>query len=100
MGDGPTRPIEPTEPKPTEQMPTQMTRLSVELLPCAKPEAEAATYITQALRKQCGNEVAAAILRKYQQKVMRDHTGKLQRYWVDATGATLKLVQQKNVTPI
>jgi hypothetical protein len=99
VGDGPARPIAPTEPKPTEQMPTQMTNLSAELVPCARQEAETATYIRQTLRQKLGNEAAEAILAQCQQKVVRSHTGKLQRYWVDATGATLRLAPQKNVTP-
>ena len=98
--DGPTRHIEPTAPEPTEQMPTKMPRLSVELVPCARQEADTATCIRQALQQQCGDDVAAAILRQYQQKVMRDRKGNPKRFLVDVTGATLKLVQQKNVTPI
>ena len=99
VGDGPARPIAPTEPKPTEQMPTQMTNLSAELVPCTRQEAETATYIRQTLRQKLGNEAAEAILAQCQQKVVRSHTGKLQRYWVDVTGATLRLAPQKNVTP-
>ena len=98
--DGPTRHIEPTAPEPAEQIPTKMPRLSVELVPCARQEADTATCIRQALQQQCGDDVAAAILRQYQQKVMRDRKGNPKRFLVDVTGATLKLVQQKNVTPI
>jgi hypothetical protein len=97
--DGPASFIKPTEPEPTEEIPTKMTRLSMELVPCARQDAETATYIRQALQQQCGDDVAAAILGQHQQKVMRDRNGELQRYWVDATGATLRLAQPKNVAP-
>ena len=90
---------EPTEPEPTELVPTHIASVSVELVPCAKQEAESVTCIRQALRAKCGDEVAAAILGQCHQKVLRDSAGKLQRYWVDATGATLKLAHQKNVAP-
>jgi hypothetical protein len=75
-----------------------MGTVSVELVPCAKQEAGLATETTQQLRRILGNSAAKALLSQYTQAVLQDR-GKKQRYWVDATGATLRLAPQKNVTP-
>ena len=71
--------------------------IGTELEQCAKQEAETATYIRHALQQRLGEEAAAAILMHCQQRVMRDSSGKSQRYWVDATGTTLRLAPHKNV---
>ena len=72
--------------------------LAPTLVPCAKNAAGLATEITQQLRQMVGREAAKALLSQYTQAVLRD-CGKKQRYWTDAAGATMKLMQPKNVAP-
>jgi cytochrome c2 len=71
--------------------------LAPTLVPCGKNEAGLATEITQQLQQMVGREAAKALLSQYTQAVLRD-CGK-KRYWIDAAGATMKLMQQKNVAP-
>ena len=61
------------------------------LVPCAKGEAGSARSITEALQKRLGRDAAASLLKRYKQAVMRDCEGKNTRYWLDATGSTVKL---------
>ena len=70
----------------------------VSLAACTKQEACLATEMTQQLRKMIGETAAKAMLQQYRQAVLRDR-GKKQRYWVDATGANVRVVLRENVAP-
>jgi len=63
----------------------------MQLVPCARHEADSATSIRQKIRQKFGQNAATAVLAHYQEKVLRDPHGKSQRYLVDATGATMRL---------
>ena len=63
----------------------------MQLVPCARHEADSATSIRQKIRQKFGQNAAASVLAHYQEKVLRDPHGKSQRYLVDTTGATMRL---------
>ena len=70
----------------------------VELVKCAKEEAETAAHIRRALEERLGRKAAAALLEPYEKRVLRGRDGTNQRYLVDTTGTTLRLAtQQENV---
>ena len=67
------------------------------LEPCPREDAQPASVVKQSLQKLLGEDATAIVLEQYTNKVMRVPGGKPQRYFVDATGATVKLVHHKNV---
>ena len=87
----------------TPALPTEARNIEVadnmQLVSCARQEADTATSIRQHLRQELGQSAAAAMLSQYQEKVLRDHHGKCQRYLVNAAGATMRLALPKNVAP-
>jgi hypothetical protein len=84
--------------QPAALIVAQMDSVGVKLVACAKQDAGPATKITQKLRQMFGCKAAKAMMSQYTQVVLRDR-GNKQRYWVDATGATVRLELQTNVAP-
>ena len=81
------------------ETPSQPANRNAKLVACTTQEADAATCLKHKLRQELGIDASAALLRHYTQKVLRDPSGKCQRYWVDTEGATVRLATQQNVAP-
>jgi hypothetical protein len=75
---------------------SQFEALACALLePCAKEEADFATVVRTRLKAYFGRWQAEAALSRYTEVCLR-HQGKCSRYFVDDTGATLRLRRQAN----
>jgi hypothetical protein len=98
-------PPQPSEPEPAclgeaRQRSEAELVCEVTLEPCPKQDARTAAAIRKEVRLLLGKDAGDHLLATCQEKILRDGRGGVQRFLVDSAGATLTLVQRKNVAPM